>query len=157
MESHITNEVLENVFFIDGSLRDIYVLDADKDDWQKFYDWVLANPWEILFYKDGQIAEYKEKVVTNIFKDKENGTIHLMSIKLNSVLINCHFFSEEELELDIDPKDVKDIRAASTVFDFMRELSINLDKESILTGENCPENPLVSVRSDGKGFIRYSA
>lgn len=33
MKSHITTEVLDKVFLNDGSLRDIYVLDVDLDDW----------------------------------------------------------------------------------------------------------------------------
>jgi hypothetical protein len=38
---------------------------------------------------------------------------------------------------------------ANAVFEFMGKLSKLLGKESILTGENCPECVLVTVKSDG--------
>lgn len=149
MEIQITNKVLDKVFFNDGSLRDIYVLEGDLSDWQKFYDWIRTSPWKILFYKDGKITAYEEKDVAKIFDEKENGGIHLMSIDIKGVLINCHFFSVDELEFDIEPKKVKNVSQAIGVFGFMIKLSKILGKESILTLENCPEKPLVIVKSDG--------
>ena len=76
-----------------------------------------------------------------------------MSINTNGVLINCHFFSEDEIEFDIDPKEVKSKSKADDVFEFMKNLSKILVKESILTGENSPEYPLVTVNPDGTLII----
>ncbi|RTR26584.1 hypothetical protein EKG37_21180 [Robertmurraya yapensis] len=76
-----------------------------------------------------------------------------MSININGVLINCHFFSVDEIEFNIDPKEVKSKYEANAVFEFMKNLSKILDKESILTGENSPEYPLVTVNPDGTLII----
>ncbi|MFP5115199.1 hypothetical protein ACSU64_22850 [Bacillaceae bacterium C204] len=91
---------------------------------------------------------YEETDVTHFFEEKENHRI-LMSINTNGVLINCNFFSEDKIEFDIDPKEVKNKSEANAVFEFMKNLSKILDKESILTGENSPEYPLVAVNPDG--------
>lgn len=144
----ITNEVLDKVFFNDGSLRDIYVVDVNLTDWQKFYDWILTSSWDIVFYNNGQVTVNDETDVAHFFKVKENHRI-LMSININYVLINCHFFSEDVIEVDIDPKEVKSKTEAIVVFEFMKNLSRILDKQSILSGENSPEFPLVRVNPDG--------
>lgn len=144
----ITNAVLDKVFFNDGSLRDIYVIDVNLTNWQKFFDWIRTSTWDIVIYKDGHVTVYDETDVAHFFEEKDNHSI-LMSINTNGVLINCHFFSEDELEFDIDPKEVNSKSEANAVFEFMKNLSKILDKDSILTGENSPEYPLVTVNPDG--------
>lgn len=148
----ITNEVLDKVFFNDGSLRDIYVFNVNLTDWQKFFDWIITSTWDIVFYNDGNVTENNETDVVHFFQEKENHRI-LMSIKTKQVLINCHFFSEDEIEVDIDPKEVNSKTEANTVFEFMKNLSKILNKQSILTRENSPEYPLVRVNPDGTLII----
>jgi hypothetical protein len=150
LDEYITNDVLNEVFYVDGSLRDIYVLNVSMNDWQKLFDWILRlSPWEVIFYKDGEETLYKETDVAKFFEEKESDGVNLMSININGVLINCHFFSESEIEFDIDPKQVKSMSEANIVFEFMKSLSKLIGKESILTGENTPEYPLVTNQSDG--------
>ncbi|XRG80772.1 hypothetical protein V5E38_10910 [Rossellomorea sp. GAMAL-10_SWC] len=152
MEKHITNEVLDNVFFGDGSLRDIYILDANINDWQKLIDWLCLSDWAIEFYIDGQKNTNKIINVSKIFEEKKNKSV-LMSIDINSVLVNCHFFVEDEIEFDINPKEIIGLNEASYVFEFMIKLSNIIGKEIILTEENLPENPLVTVKTNGTLFI----
>ena len=68
----ITNEVLDKVFFKDGSVRDIYVLDVDLTDWQKCLDWIRTSPRDIVFYKDGKVTVYEESDLPHFFEEKEN-------------------------------------------------------------------------------------
>ncbi|MFF3024832.1 hypothetical protein ACFVRR_19620 [Gottfriedia sp. NPDC057948] len=148
MEKHLTNEVLDKVFFVDGSLRDIYVLDVNLDDWQKLIDWLRLSDWAIQFYIDGQENTNKITNVSKIFDEKKKKSV-LMSININGVLINCHFFVEDEIEFDINPKEIIGLSEVSSVFEFMSKLSNVLGKEIILTEENFLEHPLVTVKSDG--------
>ncbi|PGS49177.1 hypothetical protein [Bacillus sp. AFS041924] len=148
MEKHLTNEVLDKVFFVDGSLRDIYVLDVNLDDWQKLIEWLRLSDWAIQFYIDGQKNTNKITNVSKIFEEKKKKSV-LMSININGVLINCHFVVEDEIEFDINPKEVIGLSEASSVFKFMSKLSNVLGKEIMLTEENFLEHPLVTVKSDG--------
>ena len=148
----LTNEVLDKVFYNDGSLRDIYVFNVNLTDWQKFLDWILTSTWDIVFYNDGYVTDYNEKDVVQFFQEKENHRI-IMAIKTKNVIINCHFFSEDEIEVDIDPKEVKSKTEAYTVFEFMKDLSRLLNKQSILSRENSPDYPLVRVNPDGTLII----
>ncbi|MFF2878363.1 hypothetical protein ACFVR2_18790 [Gottfriedia sp. NPDC057991] len=141
----ITNEVLDKVFFKDGSFRDIYVLNVNLTEWQKCLDWIRTSTMDIVFYKDGEVTVYEETDVAYFLKDYGK----LMAIHINGVQINCHFWSEDQIEFDVEPKEVKSITQAIGVFDFMRNLSKILGKESILTWENMPDWRLVTVKKDG--------
>ncbi|PET42346.1 hypothetical protein CN514_22765 [Bacillus sp. AFS001701] len=152
MEKHLTNEVLDKVFFVDGSLRDIYVLDVNLDDWQKLIDWLCLSDWGIEFYIDGQKNTNKITNVSKLFEEKKDKSV-LLSIDIKGVLINCHFFVEGELEFDLNPKEIKGLNEARSVFEFMSKLSNILGKEIILTEEDILENPLVTVKSDGTLLI----
>lgn len=153
MKRHITNEVLDKVFFNDGSLRDIYVLDVDLGDWQMFYEWIYLSSWEIKLYKDGLETVNEIKNVDKLFKDKEFHSI-LFSIDIEgAALINCHFFSKDEMEFDVNPKEIKGLHEANAVLEFMSKLSSILGKEIFLTEENIPEHPLITIKLDGTLFI----
>lgn len=152
MEIPIPNKVMEKVFFSDRSLRDIYILNVDLDDWQKTFDWINLSHWSVAFYKDGQLIQCAETDVSYFFEAKESNTM-LMSIEINGVKINCNFFSKDEIEFDIDPKEIRSILEANAVIEFMKNLSKTLDKECILTEENSPEKPLVTIKLDGTLII----
>ncbi|MEH7351465.1 hypothetical protein [Gottfriedia acidiceleris] len=152
MEKKNINEVINQVFFVDGSLRDIYVFNVDLDEWQKLYEFVHRSHWNITCNKDGQISEYRNTNVNKLFKEKENHSI-MMAININGILINCYFFSDTEIEFDLDPKEIKSESDVKSVFEFMKKISKLLGKESILTLESDPDNPLVKVRPDGNLLI----
>lgn len=45
--------------------------------------------------------------VDKLFEDKEFHSI-LLSIDINgAALINCHFFSKDEMEFDVNPMEIK--------------------------------------------------
>ncbi|MFJ5771656.1 hypothetical protein [Psychrobacillus sp. NPDC093180] len=149
MKRYSTNEVLDKVFFNDGSLRDIYVLNVDLGDWQMFYEWIYLSGWGIKLYKDGLETVNEIKNVDKLFEGKEFHSI-LLSIDIKgAALINCHFFSKDEMEFDVNPIEIKGLYEANAVFEFMSKLSSILGKEIFLTEENKPEHPLVTIKSDG--------
>ncbi|MES9685390.1 hypothetical protein ABWK22_21315, partial [Gottfriedia acidiceleris] len=69
------------------------------------------------------------------------------------IMFNCCFFSYTEIEFDIDPKEINSETDVKIVFEFMRKISMVLGKESIITAESDPDNPLVTVHSDGSLLI----
>jgi hypothetical protein len=60
-----------------------------------------------------------------------------MSIEVDGILINCHFFTEQEIEFDIDPREITSEEKLSKVFEFMQRIGRLLQKEVIMTPENC--------------------
>jgi hypothetical protein len=152
MEKNISNEIIDEVFFVDGSLRDICVFNVDLDEWQRLYEFFHRSSWNITLYIDGQISEYKNTTVYKLFKEKENHSI-IMTININGIMFNCYFFSDTEIEFDIDPKEIKNETDVNIVFEFMKKISKVLGKESILTVESDPDNPIITVHSDGSLLI----
>ena len=53
---------------------------------------------------------------------------------------NSHFFIEEEIELDVDPREVTTQQHMDSVLKFMAELGSILKHDVILTEENGPEH-----------------
>ncbi len=72
-----------------------------------------------------------------------------LSVRFAGVLANCHFFTPEEVEFDIDPRDVTGQEQLDALFAFMRCLVSAVGKEAILTAENCPDIVVFRVRPDG--------
>jgi hypothetical protein len=55
-----------------------------------------------------------------------------------------HFFSEGEIECDIDPREVTSQADLDAVLSLMRQLGDATKKQVILTYENCSNSPLLS-------------
>jgi hypothetical protein len=55
---------------------------------------------------------------------------------VGGVTLNCHFFYEGEIELDVDPREVTDDARADAILTFMAELGQAMKKEVLMTAEN---------------------
>src|SRR6056297_1583238 len=130
------------IFEPDGSLRDIYVQDISLREWEKLIDHLNAN--FNLTYSDQDkidkkyVLEYLQD--TSGEMESKSLTIHLGQIK-----VNCYFFLSEQIEFDIDPKEVNSINDFEQIENFMISISDILQEQVTLTEENSPEFPLFKV------------
>ena len=130
------------IFEPDGSLRDIYVQDISLREWEKLIDHLNAN--FNLTYSDQDridkkyVLEYLQD--TSGEMESKSLTIHLGQIK-----VNCYFFLSEQIEFDIDPKEVNSINDFEQIEKFMISISDILQEQVTLTEENSPEFPLFKV------------
>ncbi|MCU7615605.1 hypothetical protein NZ698_00225 [Chryseobacterium sp. PBS4-4] len=145
----------EEIYFSDGSLRDIYVLNTSREDWQKWIDFVNGN-YEIEFHycdhKGNRLTSKKiiSKYVFNSW-DRINDFTNDATISIEGVIVKCHFFGEEEIENDIDPNEVKTLEDHYLIINYLKSISKILNKEVILTLENYsvkPKGKLIVVDSD---------
>src|ERR1051325_5423024 len=90
----------QQIWYADGSLRDLYIKKTTLADWRRLVEMAAQYQCEYLF--DGKPCHLPD--VARIFENRV-GT-HLLRIRLGSVTINSHFFVAEEIELDIDPRNV---------------------------------------------------
>lgn len=138
------SELVHNVFYEDGSLRDIYVFDTTVKDWQCIMDYFISAHVTNTFYVDGEPHSIP-KLSTDIFLDRQ----FMWSIEYEGILFNTHFFGVTEIEFDVNPSDVKTADKANHVVMFMTKLAQLTNKAVVLTPENCPESPLFKLNSDG--------
>ena len=134
-------------FGVDGSLRDIYVLDTTVADWQRLLDVLNAGPRR-LEYGNGDGPAPPPTDAAAVFGEAGRNTMHLLSVDLGGVRANCHFFWTGEIEFDLDPREVRTPDDAAAVFAFMRALGRGLRKPVRLTPENAEELVLAEYLPD---------
>ncbi len=127
---------LKWIFEPDGSLIDIYVQEISLSDWGKLID-LLNSKYLTQIDKEHAIAYLAD----------DSGEMEGVSatLYLNKVQVNCHFFLPEQIEFDIDPKEINSIEDFQYVVAFMEDISVTLDNQVTLTGESSPEFPLVKI------------
>lgn len=129
---------MPNIWDFDGGFRDIYVLTTTIQDWQRFLTFATSYPHS--YAVDGEIAAMPD--VAEIFRANDHA--HLLSIKVGDVVLNCHFFEEDRIEVDIDPREVRGSIEHDGVLVFVAGLARSVAKSVILTPENETGNPILS-------------
>ena len=138
------------IFEPDGSLRDIYVQDISIREWEKLIDHLNAN-FNLRYSDTDQIdKEYALEYLRDKSGEMESKTL---TIHLGQIQVNCFFFLSEQIEFDIDPKEVNSINDFEQIESFMTSISDILQEQVTLTEENSPEFPLFKVDSN-KGVNR---
>jgi hypothetical protein len=116
-----------------GTLRDIYVLDTDIDDWQCFFDFLRSGDY--LYQFDSNKGSVLPEKVEDLSADWE-GWSPFLKIEVGGLVLNCHCFTEEdEIEFWLDPIKVQSEREAESLFEFMRDIGQTLKKTVRLTPE----------------------
>ncbi len=136
----MSREPYEYAFEPDGMLRDIYVFDTDVRDWQRVIDYLRARPYSLAFTAGDQFLPLPD--AARIFELQVELTCSL-SVDRQGMNLMCHFFTTEQIELDLDPRDYADGRHIDELLAFMRGLGEVVDKPVILTPESSPRYPLL--------------
>lgn len=145
----------DKIYYSDGSLRDIYVHNTTKEDWQIWADFVNKNYKTSFHIYETEVKE--DKVDLSRIFDYWNGlhdNCSTASIYIDDIQVNAHFFDDIEIENDISPKEIKSIEEHKKLLNYMVGLSNALNKKVILTPENEPNVVLISV-DNGKVSIDY--
>ncbi len=143
-------EIQEKLYYLDGSLRDIYVKETNIEDNQKWINYVNSN-FRIECFNETE-NKVEKKIDFNLVKrfwerDLEYVVCGKVFIDEN-IQINNHFFCYSEIENDIDPREIKTIEDHNGIVDYMKKISNLLNKSVILTPENTPEIILMKIEND---------
>jgi len=147
-------DLKDTIYIWDGSWRDVYVLNATKDDWKKWINYVNQN-YKIDWF-NGKTEQDENKIDFAVIEEFWSGNENLTStaiIHIAGIQINAHFFSEHEIENDIDPREFNSIEDHEKLIKYMTDLSTLLGKKVILTPENVHEMALMEVT---KETVKYS-
>jgi hypothetical protein len=68
--------------------------------------------------------------------------------------VNCHFFSESEIEFDIDPREVISQAELDILLIFLQQVGNAVHHPVVLTPENGPKHPIISYEPK-LGQFRY--
>ncbi len=142
--------LIASAFHVDGALRDIYVLGTSRRDWARVRDLLRATPEQLTFKIDGQETPPPADVAEIFNLSAEQGV--LASYRLGKQRLNCHFFTEEQIEFDLDPCDVDGPAEADRLVGFMDALGRATAKEVRLTAENVP-NEVIARYDPNSGTL----
>lgn len=99
------------------------------EDWTEFCDFLTQL--DVKYWHDGEAVSL-DHMREVMFVD---GYVKLAQINLSGITLNCHFFVRDEIELDVDPRDIRTDQHAAHVLQFMSMLGKTLKKDVILTEE----------------------
>jgi hypothetical protein len=135
---------IKDEFEVDGSLRDIYVLHICIDAWGDLIKEIKHEKFQFKFMHGNS----ERALPDNFYKIKELQQTNPTTLCIwldNNIQVNCHFFMETEIELDISPREIKSSSEYTTLTSFMKWLSSTLRKPAILTHEGSQDQVILSV------------
>ena len=124
----------QQYFLADGSLRDLIIRDIDESNWNRFLVEVHELNIELSFFHGGKVISLPATYSAIIKLQESDPTTLSMNIGAG-VIVNCHFFIEEELEFDIDPKQIKCDATYNSLLEFIRRLKVIFERDVLLTEE----------------------
>jgi hypothetical protein len=144
---------VKDEFEWDGSWRDIYVLDTGPEEWRCFLELVYQNPSEINFYIDGEMTDQPPPVsIAEALSIREKAAPTLF-VNKSGLIFACHFFTDEEIELDIDPRQVDCEDRYKILIGFCQDLSLAVSRKVIVTPENIQETPIFQICGNSVNYI----
>ena len=130
------------MFEPDGSLRDIYIQDVSLSDWDELIDFLNKN-FNLTFGDKNKID--KDYVLKYLQQTNRQNACQPLFINLEHIKVHCYFFHPEEIEFDIDPKEINSITDFELIETFMVSISKALGLQVTMTEENSPKFPLFKV------------
>jgi hypothetical protein len=137
---------VKSEFEVDGSLRDIYIFDTNKDVWNNLIQSINKSSYKHEFCH-GEKELPLPKEFDGIKKLQETDSTILKIFINNKIQVNCHFFTESEIEMDIAPNEITDEEKYNMLIMFLKWLSDSLNKPTVLTHENAPELVILTIES----------
>lgn len=100
----------------------------------------FASAYPNRYTIDGVVASMAS--VADVLHDRDHS--HLLAVWVGRAQINCHFFIEQEIELDLDPREIDHASEHDAVLQFVADVSRTMGKPASVTLENAPELPLLT-------------
>ena len=126
-----------NVYYADGSLRDIYVRNTTKEDWILWAEVVNKNYKTSYF--SGETGLTTDKIdIYDVFEywDGVRDTISDGTVFLGDIIVKTYFGSPDEIENDITPTEINALEDHLMLIDYLETISKILNKRVVLTPEN---------------------
>jgi hypothetical protein len=145
----ISWDTCKDDFRWDGSLRDIYIRPASLDDWRTIYPF-LRSQSEIEYSTESGASVVPEVIEASFFENSRP----TLRFRVGGILVVFHFFTPDEIECDIDPREVTCQSDLDSLLAFLRQLGELTRKRAVMTPENLPDEPIISYDPKTRTF-RY--
>ncbi len=132
----------------DGSLRDIFIPGASPDHWDRFLHWVMNRNQPIVF-RHGMAVTKLPDSLEDIRKLQESDTV-LLTFPAGKLRLNCHFFEDDEMEFDLDPRSIAGEGHYDDLTGLMASFSALMGKTVYLTRESAPDQVITAISPNAK-------
>lgn len=140
-------------FKADGSLRDIYITPATIEDWRALYP-LLKCSSGAEFTVDGD-TEPLPTSVDQVFAIRLSAS-PMLRIKAGRVAVVFHFFSDDEIECDISPSEVRSQSELDGLLGFVGKIGDATQKQVFITQENRRNRPFISYNPITRDFKNHN-
>jgi hypothetical protein len=130
----------------EGTLRSLIIPATNLGDWQKFFDWIIDQEFGLEYTIDGDPSDFPGNVQEAFSMAGEytcGYRFNIGGVMLHGVVYKQEF--ADEIEMDLDPVDLKGQPQFDVLTTFMQEVANELEKEVILTHELAPDEVILIV------------
>ena len=145
-------KICRKEFAPNGALRDIYILDASIEHWRKVFK-ILTTTYDLEYRVDGDVQPIPRSV-DEIFDVRATAS-PLMRFQLAGVTVVCHFFCVEQIELDVDPREVNSATAFDGLISVLKLIGDGLDRRVIMSCESDEQHPFITYEPSRKEFVYF--
>jgi hypothetical protein len=135
----------------DGSWLDIYIRETTLEDWNQFLSFVRKT-MQYQYFVDGELTTLP-LVAVAIFSSQKHPK--LLSVWVGEAQLNCHFFAEDEIDLDLDPRQITGEEIFDAIRQFMEQLAVAIQRSILLTPENLGEHPIAQYEPESKSWYYF--
>lgn len=107
------------------------MLNTTISDWVRLFD--VFSMYNITLYCDGDPTSINMDPATVFERSSEHH--YYLEVLVEGVALHCHFFTVEEIEIDVDPREVNTQLDLDVVLDLMGAIGRGVAKPIILTEE----------------------
>ncbi|WP_438382384.1 hypothetical protein ABHV46_01305 [Asaia sp. BMEF1] len=125
-------------FAYDGSLRDVYIHDCNINDWISVWNIVSSDPDNLTFIIDG-VLRTPPLDVAEALALRGHRSVSACYV-IGGLRLKCHFFNREEIEFDLDPREINSPTSLGQLEQFLTALGLATSKKVRLTYESQPES-----------------
>ena len=133
----------------DGALRDIYVRSTTIEHWRTLF--VALRASYALEYSVDATARPLPAVVDEAFTTRDTASPSL-HFRVGGIVIACHFFTTDEIEFDISPREVTSQTALDELLGFLRLVGDTLGRAVAMSYESDEQHPFITYEPSRREF-----
>ena len=149
IDDHVAlDAVIKKWFEPEHGLIDAWVFDTTTEDWQKTLDFISSRFQQLRYYVEGEPSKLPALASEVLEVRPKRG--NSLSINIDGIALHSYFFCREEIDFDINPREVRHAPALQHVFEFFGNLANRLGKDIVITTEGNREFAIFRLRPDSE-------
>ena len=125
-----------------GRLPDVRVPDASVEDWQAVFDLVSVSGWKSQ-YSEGEVVMPTPPAGALLGRPVEAETPTLRVWPAAEVLAIFRFYSADEIDFDVDLRELQGQERLDVLCDFLRAIGQRLGKDVLMDPEGTTGHPVL--------------